>query len=253
MNENLHISEEGLRFIANFEGCYLTAYDDLQPKKKLVKGDKIKGTLTIGYGHIEGVYIGQTITQKEAWEMFKNDMAKDYELRVKRQLKVEVNQLMFDALVSRAYNVGNVVNVAKALNEKNYDLALKLMEKPNTSKGIVLNGLTKRRNAEKEMLRKGINQLLNPVVTRDEVLEKAVSKIIKSGINIDFNSWKRADLIKIKNVPSLLIKFANTKDYPSAVEALVEKGVISSKETWMKHKYSVANVISLIKKFASIL
>ena len=146
MNENLHISEEGLRFIANFEGCYLTAYDDLQPKKKLVKGDKIKGTLTIGYGHIEGVYIGQTITQKEAWEMFKNDMAKDYELRVKRQLKVEVNQLMFDALVSRAYNVGNVVNVAKALNEKDYDLALKLMEKPNTSKGIVLNGLTKRRS-----------------------------------------------------------------------------------------------------------
>ena len=164
-NENLHIDEEGLKFVANFEDCRLTAYDDLQPNKVLKKGDKIKGTLTIGYGHTKDVYIGQTITKDKALQMLKEDFAKDYELRVKRQLNVEVNQTAFNALCSRAYNVGNVINVAKAINDGNYELALRLMEKPNTSKGIVLKGLTKRRLAEKEMLQRGLNEMKKSNVT----------------------------------------------------------------------------------------
>ena len=243
-NEKLHISEAGMKFIANYEGCHLVAYDDLQPKKVLKKGDKIKGTLTIGYGHIEGVYIGQTITKAQAWQMFKEDLAKDYELRVKRQLKVEVSQTTFDALVSRAYNVGNVVNVAKAINNGNYELALKLMEKPNTSKGIVLTGLTKRRLAEKEMLRKGLQEASTP--QEDKELSQAVSKIIKSGVNINFNQWKRIDLINLAYVPALLTKLGG-------LDKLVEKKIVSDTTLWKQKKYNVNHVRSLIIKYSKTL
>ena len=243
-NEKLHISEAGMKFIANYEGCHLVAYDDLQPKKVLKKGDKIKGTLTIGYGHIEGVYIGQTITKAQAWQMFKEDLAKDYELRVKRQLKVEVSQTTFDALVSRAYNVGNVVNVAKAINNGDYELALKLMEKPNTSKGIVLTGLTKRRLAEKEMLKKGLKEVFTP--QEDKELSQAVSKIIKSGIDINFNQWKRTDLIKTAFVPILLDKLGG-------LDKLVEKKIISDKTLWEKKQYKATHIRSLLIKYSKTL
>ena len=261
MNENLHISEDGMKFIANYEGCYLTAYDDLQPRKKLKKGDKIIGTLTIGYGHVEGVYIGQTITQKQAWDMFKNDLAKDYELRVKRQLKVEVSQTTFDALCSRAYNVGNVINVAKAINKGDYNTALKLMEKPNTSKGIVLSGLTKRRLAEKEMLRKGLNEKITSQQStekNDEQLFNAVSKIIKSRnprVNIDFNCWKSITQINkyIKYFPNCIMKITNKNTYESAIDSLVENGIISNVDLWMNKKYNANHISSLLIKYSNTL
>lgn len=263
VNDNLHISEEGLKFIANWEGCILFSYDDLcYPYRPAKKGDKIKGTLTIGIGHIENVYIGQTITEKEAWDLFRKDMANDYELRVKRYLKVPVSQTTFDSLCSRAYNVGNIINVANALNNGDNELAIQLMNKPNTSKGIVLAGLTRRRIAEREMLRKGLNEPKQESTKRDLELENAVSKIIKQGnVQLDFSAWKRNDRIKlnINNVPTLLCKLARVKlnekptqeQYNYAVNTLVHDEIISSREIWDEKKYNVNNVISLLKKYAS--
>ena len=243
MNEDLHISEDGMKFIANYEGCYLTAYDDLQPRKKLKKGDKIIGTLTIGYGHVEGVYIGQTITQKQAWDMFRNDLAKDYELRVKRQLKVEVSQTTFDALCSRAYNVGNVINVANAINKGDYNTALKLMEKPNTSKGIVLSGLTKRRLAEKEMLRKGLNEKITSqqsIENINEELSNAVSILIKKGCNIEYQQWKREDLFPMKHTKLLFEKIFKTmfkvNTYKEGIDYLVKNKIINTPDIWYNEK-----------------
>ena len=59
--------------------------------------------------------------------------------------------------------------------------------------------------------------------TEDAELSNAVSKIILSGININFNSWKRADLINLNNVPSLLNKL-------SGLDKLVADKVVGDKQ-----------------------
>lgn len=78
----------------------------------------------------------------------------------------------------------------------------------------------------------------------DDELAKAISKIIKSGINIDYNSWKRYDLIKLNNVPSLLNRLGG-------IDKLVKDKVIGDEELWRTGRYTVNNVVSLLIKFAS--
>ena len=65
----MKINKEGLDLIKSFEGCRLVAYDDLQPSKKITNMSQVKGTLTIGYGHTAGVYVGQVISQEQADNM----------------------------------------------------------------------------------------------------------------------------------------------------------------------------------------
>ena len=90
-----------------------------------------------------------------------------------------------------------------------------------------------------------VNQLYkyDNVVEEDKELSQAVSKIIKSGIKIDFNSWKRRDLIKLANVPGLLVKLGG-------VDKLVKEGIISQRVIWDKGTYTVNNVRSLLIKYA---
>ena len=78
----------------------------------------------------------------------------------------------------------------------------------------------------------------------DEDLAKAVSKIIKSGVDIDFNSWKRLDLINLNNVPSLLNKLGG-------LDKLVSLKVIGQKELWLTGQYNENNVRSLLIKYAN--
>lgn len=72
----MHINNEGLELIKSFEGCRLVAYDDFQPNKSITDISQVKGTLTIGYGHTVGVYVGQVINQLQATNMLKSDLAK---------------------------------------------------------------------------------------------------------------------------------------------------------------------------------
>ena len=88
------------------------------------------------------------------------------------------------------------------------------------------------------------NRLYEYDVLEDKDLSNAVSKIIKCGIKIDFNSWKRKDLIKLANVPGLLIKFGG-------IDKLVQEGVISQRVIWDKGTYTVNNVRSLLIKYAA--
>ena len=81
---------------------------------------------------------------------------------------------------------------------------------------------------------------------KDEDLFNAVSKIIKSEIKLDFNSWKRKDLISknIKNVPILL-------DRLGGLDELIKDGIISDKALWQQKKYNETHVRSLLIKYAS--
>lgn len=78
----------------------------------------------------------------------------------------------------------------------------------------------------------------------DPELASAVSKIIRSGININFNSWKRIDLINLNNVPSLLTKLGG-------LDKLVDDKVIGDKQLWITKQYNANHVRSLLIKYAS--
>ena len=84
------------------------------------------------------------------------------------------------------------------------------------------------------------------VIKDDPKLASAVSKIILSGININFNQWKRTDLIKLNNVPSLLNKLGG-------LDKLIADKVISDKQLWITKQYNSNHVRSLLIKYAATL
>jgi GH24 family phage-related lysozyme (muramidase) len=138
------ISEAGLSLIKSFEGCVLTAYLDAV------------GIWTVGYGHTgPSVHRGLTITQKLAEDILAQDVRR-FELGVLNNVKVNLNQNEFDALVSFSFNVG--VNALKnstllRLLNDGADRSIVAAEFLRWNKGEdkVLEGLTRRRQAEKAL------------------------------------------------------------------------------------------------------
>ena len=138
----MQIGQEGLNLIKHFEGCELQAYKCPA------------GVWTIGYGHIKGVSEGMTITQDEAEQMLIDEMA-EYEGYVNKLVTVELNQNQFDAMVSWVYNLGggnlSASTLLKVLNAGDYDGVPAQMMRWNKAGGKVLEGLTKRRQAEADL------------------------------------------------------------------------------------------------------
>ncbi|HED1313730.1 TPA: lysozyme [Citrobacter freundii] len=143
-------SEKGIRLIKQFEGCRLTAYPD-------------PGTggypWTIGYGWthpVDGkpVKRGMTIDQATADRLLKTGLV-GYENDVLKVAKVKLTQGQFDALVSFAYNVGSRAlsksTLLKKLNDGDIKGAADEFLRWNKAGGKVLNGLTRRREAERAL------------------------------------------------------------------------------------------------------
>lgn len=78
--------------LKKFEACVLSAYKDSA------------GVWTIGYGHTAGVKAGDKITQYQAEQFLKDDLAK-YEAAASR-VKRLTTQGRFDAVVDFMYNCG---------------------------------------------------------------------------------------------------------------------------------------------------
>ena len=143
MAKNLKISESGLQLLKKFEGCRLVAYWD-------VNG------YSIGYGHHGAdVTQGMKITQKEAEEYLKKDVAK-FEKAV-NALKYDLNQNQFDALVDFAYNCG--AGNLKKLTADNTRTLREISGKLTAyckANGVALAGLVNRRRAEKALFDKPV-------------------------------------------------------------------------------------------------
>ena len=165
----MNINKEGLDLIKSFEGCRLVAYDDLQPSKTITSVSQVKGTLTIGYGHTAGVTVGQVITQTQAENMLKSDMKK-YEKYVTDNVKLELNENQFSALVSFCYNcgVGNLKTLVKGRTTAQIAEAILLY---NKASGKVLKGLERRREAERKLFLKPVS---GGVTKTNEELAKEV-------------------------------------------------------------------------------
>ena len=135
----MKISLEGLSLIKKFEGCKLEAY--------YCSG----GVLTIGYGHTGGVKETDVITQEEADKLLKGDVLK-FEQYVSDNVKVELDQSQFDALVAWTFNLGpgnlKESTMLKKLNNGEYESIPFEIRRWNKAGGKTLDGLIRRRNAE---------------------------------------------------------------------------------------------------------
>ena len=138
----MNISKKGIDLIKRYEGCRLKAYKCPA------------GVWTIGYGHTNNVRPDDIITQDDAEELLKRDL-KVHEDNVKRVVKIALTQNQSDALVSFEYNVGYGAfansTLLKLLNAGNYNGASKQFERWVYAGDRVLEGLVKRRKAEREL------------------------------------------------------------------------------------------------------
>ena len=130
------INKSGLSLIKKYEGCRLTSY--ICPA----------GVLTIGYGHTgKDVKTNQTITKNKAINLLKKDLAR-FERHVQSYNYIyEWTDNEFSALVSFAYNIGNIDQLT-AYGSRTRSQIRSAMLKYVKANGKTLQGLVKRRKAE---------------------------------------------------------------------------------------------------------
>lgn len=163
----MKVSENGIKLIKQFEGCKLTAYKDAA------------GVPTIGYGHTEGVKIGQKITPEEADALLKEDLEK-FDANVSyydSTYNYKFNQNEHDALVSFAFNIGSLRGITNAGKRTKYQIAQKFQAYVNAG-GKKMSGLVKRRKAEYDLF-------ITPVVNAVSKYEVGATYEVKvSGLRI---------------------------------------------------------------------
>ena len=142
----MKISKQGLDFVKSFEGLRLEAYWDKDGK-----------VWTIGWGHTRGVKKGQVITKEQAEQFIRDDLAP-----IERHLTADLGedgvlQCQFDALCSWIFNLRdgirqyNTSTLRRKLKGGDYKGAANEFPRWCRSGGVVMNGLQRRRNAERAM------------------------------------------------------------------------------------------------------
>lgn len=186
----MKISENGLNLIITFEGFC----------PKATKAVKTEKYYTIGYGHYgKDVDEKQTITKDEALLLLKKDM-KRFETKVMKYNDCyNFTQNEFDALVSFAYNVGNIdqLTVKGTRTKKEIADSMLLYIK---SGGKVLNGLRKRRIRERELFLKCSTSNFYP---KYNGASKDIDVVLSSiGVNSKFygNYKKRIPLAEVNGI-----------------------------------------------------
>lgn len=198
-------SNKGIDLIKKFEGCKLKAYKCPA------------GVWTIGYGHTKGVKEGDTCTIAQAEELLKQDL-KIFECEIQDLVKVKLNQNQFDALVSFIYNVGAGAfqdsTMRKFINAGHFPLAAGQFDRWVYAKGVKLNGLVKRRAAEKELF-------LTPELNGNGY------KVIATALNVRKQPGTTNTIIKVLSKDTV-VEITETKD---------NWGKISDESGWVSMKY----------------
>lgn len=159
-------SDNGINLIKSFEGLLLESYQDKA------------GVWTIGYGHISGVKKGMKITEAQAVEFLKSDLA-TAEKAVNKILKYyKLNQNEFDALVSFTFNcgAGNLLKLTNNYKRNKGTIADKILLY-NKAGGQVLKGLVRRRQAEHDLFCSIIKNATEP--TSKKSTEEIAREVIK--------------------------------------------------------------------------
>lgn len=165
-------SAKCLELIRQFEGFRNVAYQD-----SVAIWTIGYGIWTIGYGttRVNGqpVQPGMTCTRAQADEWMLADLTEKMAPVIKRNVRAPITQSMFDAMCSFAYNVGPGAfansTLLKDLNAGRYEDAAAGFLQWNKAGGQVLAGLTRRRNAEKNLfLAEGIPNIAGELPPQEE-------------------------------------------------------------------------------------
>jgi len=144
--QQLHTSIEGLKLIADYEGCRLSPY----------KCDADKWT--DGIGNTVGVVPGKTITERQAAGTFIANVLRT-EKALARCIFVKVPQKVYDATVSLAFNVGTGnacgSTMVRLLNQERWREACEQLPRWVYVKGVFNQGLDNRRVRERASCLKG--------------------------------------------------------------------------------------------------
>lgn len=132
----------GAYLVAPFEGKENNAYIDPV------------NILTICYGSTKNVKKGDYKTDDECLELLAEDLV-EHDKKMLRYIEVNVTDYQHAAFLSFTYNVGvgafSKSTLLKKLNKGDYEGACNELLRWNKAGGKVLNGLTKRRQAERDM------------------------------------------------------------------------------------------------------
>jgi lysozyme len=150
---NLSYGADGVALTEQFEGCKLTAYQD------------VKGVWTIGIGHTgPEVVPGLTITQAQAQTLLVNDLS-GAAACVNNAVSVPLSQQQFDALVDFVYNVGpgafETSTLLKNLNAGDFAGAAAQFDVWDHAGTVVVPGLLRRRQAETALFNSGTSAAQN--------------------------------------------------------------------------------------------
>lgn len=147
----MKLGNNGLQLIKDFEGFRENAYPDPGTGGK---------PITIGFGTTRypddsEVQLGDTCTEEEAGEWLRYEVEHKVLPKLEKLLTIDLNQNQLDALISFCYNCGTG-NLAKSTlliltNAGKFDLAANEFLRWNKAAGKVMNGLTRRRQAEKTL------------------------------------------------------------------------------------------------------
>ncbi len=164
----MKMSKEGITELVRSEGSRAQVYDD-RNGQTISSYSQAQGFPTIGVGHLITPsqyarfekYLGgrSAMTQSQIEDLLKEDLPK-YEVPVKNAINEVITQEMFDALVSLAFNAGPnsyaVKNAIKAINVRDWNGAAQaIADGPKTSKGILVQGLVRRRANEAQWFLSG--------------------------------------------------------------------------------------------------
>ena len=185
-NSRRQTGTAGVNMIKSFEGLHLDAYYDAV------------GIPTIGYGHIEGVYMGMSISEAEAEELLRQDLER-FEVAVQDAVEVEINDDQFDALVSFCFNLGAgslfSSTLLKLLNKGDYEKAADEFPRWNKAGGQPLLGLTRRRLSERALFLSkpwqfykeyDLLELTSPKM-QGEFVRQVQQALQKAGCNVNIN------------------------------------------------------------------
>jgi len=181
------INSETENQLKEWEDLVLYAYDDAdrtRPKRRIKVGDKVRGELTIGYGHTgPDVYPGMEITESQAITLLRKDLAR-FERAVDTSVKVPLHDCQFGALVSFAFNVGVEAfkgsTLLKRLNKGEYGAVpyelLKWVKDGPAGKKVTVQGLVNRRNKEIGMWAGGSNVAPASTTTPEPIKKPVLTK-----------------------------------------------------------------------------
>lgn len=173
------VSEKCIKLVKKFEGLYLKAYKDEV------------GVWTIGYGITNAdkaitkvtVKAGLKITEKTADNWLEKALNKKYLPKVmKYNSKYKWNQNEIDALVSFAYNIGSIDMLTANGTRSRATIAAKMLQY-NKAGGKALNGLTRRRKAERELFLAAVKKKATKKKTYATVNTKKDPLTIRSAAN----------------------------------------------------------------------